>query len=118
MRETLGLRGAFRGILPPVMLRGFSMGSNRAGYSAVERFFARKGSDQGSRELKGLELAVAGFVSGACQCITDHPQDRLKCRAQTTGELHFRETFASYWRMAMAISKKDGLSGWTRGLAP
>lgn len=32
IRRTIGVKGLFRGVLPPVTLRGVSMGMNRAGY--------------------------------------------------------------------------------------
>eukprot|EP01084_Bolivina_argentea_P021477 39902_1 len=39
IKNTIGFRGLYRGVLPPVTFRGLAMGLNRTGYNTSEKYF-------------------------------------------------------------------------------
>ncbi len=114
IRNTIGVRGLFRGILPPVTLRGMSMGMNRAGYE----FASKITEDQNKTPPKGLRLIGVSAFAGLCQTFGDLPLYNIKCRAQTTKDPRFNESFRGYYRMAKEITIKEGIRGWSNGFVP
>tara|TARA_B100000745_G_scaffold284000_1_gene218388 strand:- start:103 stop:945 length:843 start_codon:yes stop_codon:yes gene_type:complete len=114
IRRTIGVKGLFRGVLPPVTLRGASMGMNRAGYE----FASKITEGQNKTPPKGWRLIGVSAVAGFCQAIGDTPLYAIKCRAQTTKEPHFNESFRGYYRMAKEITVREGIRGWSNGFTP
>ena len=114
IRRTIGVKGLFRGVLPPVTLRGVSMGMNRAGYE----FASKITEGQDKSPPKGWRLMGVSAVAGFCQAIGDTPLYAIKCRAQTTKNKHFKETFGGYLKMAKNITMKEGIRGWSNGFLP
>tara|TARA_B100001013_G_scaffold67003_1_gene35022 strand:+ start:1505 stop:2347 length:843 start_codon:yes stop_codon:yes gene_type:complete len=114
IRRTIGIKGLFRGVLPPVTLRGFSMGMNRAGYE----FASKITEGQDKSPPKGWKLTGVSAFSGLCQTFVDLPLYNIKCRAQTTKDPCFNESFRGYYRMAKEITVKEGYKGWTNGFIP
>ena len=117
MHSTIGLRGFMRGVLPPVVFRGFSTGFGRFGYGLGDNFFTVRGGHK-VKALKGNELLLTAALSGLFQVVGDHPLYIVKNRAQATQSVEFKETFNSYWRMCKEITRSEGLYGWSRGLVP
>merc|ERR1719410_2414884 len=89
------------------------MGMNRSGYNLAENYFTN-----GEIPLKGKHLALTGAFAGFCQAIGDHGLYLVKCRAQTTKQKEFQETFRSYWRMGKEITKKRRIQGMETRIYP
>ena len=113
IKNTIGIKGLYRGVLPPVTCRGISMGMNRSAYNSAEKYFTNK-----QTPLKGKHLFATGIFAGFWQGVGDHCLYLVKCRAQTTKQKDFQETFRSYWKMGKEITKTEGIRGWRRGFIP
>ena len=111
--NTGGLKSAYRGVIPPVTLRGFSMALNRSGYS-----LGTTALQTNNEKLPLGKLALVGGFSGLCQALGDSPLYLVKCRAQTSKNPNFKETFSTYWNMSRQISRIEGMRGWANGLLP
>jgi hypothetical protein len=112
IHRTIGMKGIFRGVLPPMAFRGFSMALNRAGYNFGNSI---KSNDVINKYQK---IALVGSFSGLCQAIGDAPLYILKCRAQTTGKKKLDESFSTYLKMAKEITRREGMHGWSNGFIP
>ena len=110
IKHTIGIRGLYRGVLPPVTCRGISMGMNRSAYNSAEKYFTNK-----ETPLKGKQLYATGMFAGFWQGVGDHCLYLVKCRAQTTKQIEFQETFRCYYKMGKEITKNEGFKGWRRG---
>jgi len=112
IQRTIGIRGIFRGVIPPMTLRGFSMALNRAGYNFGSSIETKNDIN------KYYRTALIGSFSGFCQAIGDSPLYILKCRAQTTGKKHMNESFSTYFKMCKEITYREGIRGWSNGFIP
>tara|TARA_B100002049_G_C16077276_1_gene375629 strand:+ start:620 stop:1450 length:831 start_codon:yes stop_codon:yes gene_type:complete len=113
IHRTIGIKGIFRGVLPPMALRGFSMALNRTGYN-----FGHSIKSNNNVINKYSKIGLVGSFSGLCQSIGDAPLYILKCRAQTTGRKKMDESFSTYIKMAKEITRREGIRGWLNGFIP
>jgi len=111
--KASGIKGLYRGILPPVAFRGVSMGMNRFAYNVAEKYFTGK-----QQPLKGKNLALTGAFAGFWMAFSDHCMYLVKSKAQTSKSKDFTETFRSYWKMGCKITRTEGFKGWRRGFVP
>lgn len=112
IKRTHGLPGFYRGLLPPTVLRGFGLASNRFGYNLGMRIFD-KGVD-----VKGTwRMYVVGGIAGLCSGIVDQPIQLLKCRAQVKTGLT-KETFSLYILMLRRMWKFEGINAFVNGGVP
>jgi len=119
-----GLRGFFRGALPPVLGMG---PKNAVGFVAQAwalRWFEGAPGDTPTNVLKRgaglLNIAAAGCVAGLVQSIAVVPTDRLKCQLQIHPGPHTPGYQAGTLRqVATTLIREEGLcSGLFRGLWP
>jgi len=111
IRCTHGFSGFYRGVLPPTVLRGVGMATNRIGYNVGLQLF--KGE-----QVKGTwRMWVVGSIAGIFTSFADLPVKLLKVRAQTKAGLT-KETFSLYAEMLRRIWKYEGFRAFTNGLIP
>jgi len=111
IRYVHGVSGFYRGVIPPTVLRGLGISSNRAGYNLGMQLF------EGERVNGTWRIWVVGSIAGLCTAVVDVPVHLLKCRAQVRLGLT-KETFGLYMEMAKRIWKYEGFFAFTNGLLP
>jgi len=105
-----GPLGFFRGVLPPVILRGLTMGINRWAYSFADKNCYAK--DPYTRSL-----LVGGF-SGGTLGFFETPIHLLKNRAQTmANKVQFSESLVGYVRLGRQMVVEEGLRSLGCGMS-
>jgi len=105
-----GVLGFYRGVLPPVVLRGFTMGINRWAYDLANNYYT--GTNEYWRSW------WLGFFSGAVTHTAENPIHLLKSRAQTGVSGEMKETLSAYVRLGGSCIREEGIQSLTVGLAP
>jgi len=111
IKNTYGLSGFYRGLIPPTVLRGISLSANRGGYNIATRWF------EGEKINGTWRIWVVGGFAGACAGVVDMPIQLLKCRAQVKRGF-YKETLSLYAEMLKRIWKYEGIRAFTNGLIP
>jgi len=111
IKRTHGIAGFYRGLIPPTVLRGFGLATNRAGYNAAMQFF------EGEKVKGTWRIWAVGAFAGVCTGVVDMPIHLLKCRAQVKVGLQ-QESFHLYAVMLKRIWKYEGFRAFTNGLTP
>ena len=106
-----GFRNLYFGVIPPVVIRGFSFSLQRAtiyvGNGVLDRVCSPTTREWMHRT--SADQALLGSLAGSLTLITDCPIHLLKCRAQTTkvpGE--HTETLRTYYRTAVTMYRNHG----------
>lgn len=105
-----GILGFYRGVLPPVVLRGITMGINRWAYDFADRYYP--GQHRYGRSW------WLGFFAGAVTSIAETPIHLLKTRVQTGVSGDMKETLAAYFRLGRVCIKEEGFRSLMVGVAP
>jgi len=100
-----GVLGFYRGLLPPVILRGFSMSVSRFTYTNVEKKYKHAN--------KHITSFVCGFITGSVVAVSDCPL-LVKTRAQTIPG--FAENLKDYKKLCRNIFQERGLRTFFTGV--
>jgi len=111
IKNTYGLAGFYRGVIPPTVLRGFGLAANRGGYNLASSYF------KGEKIQGTWRIWVVGGFAGGCAGVVDMPIQLLKCRAQVKKGL-MKESFSLYAQMIKRIWNYEGILAFTNGLIP
>jgi len=105
-----GSLGFYRGVLPPVVLRGLTMGINRWAYA-----FADRNSSFSNPWVRSIW--VGGFSGGALGFF-ETPIHLLKNRAQTMqNKAQFSESILGYARLGYSMVTKEGMRSLGCGMS-
>jgi len=105
-----GSLGFFRGVIPPVILRGLTMGINRWAYSFADRNCFAKDPYIRSLLVGGFSGGVLGFF--------ETPIHLLKNRAQTMGnKVQFSESLLGYMRLGHRMVVEEGIRALGCGMS-
>jgi len=108
--QEFGVLGFYKGVLPPVVLRGLSMGINRWSYD-----FANNNYPGQNRFGRSWWLGVfAGGMTG----IVETPIHLLKTRVQTGVSGEMSETLSAYMRLGFLCVRDEGFRSLTVGVGP
>ena len=123
-----GLRGFFRGAIPPLLGMGPRNAIGFASHCQALRFLEGAHPQQPTIELKRnakmRNIAAAGCIAGLVQCVVVVPSDRIKCQLQVQGiqrqERVSTRTRAGVLQQCVAtLLREDGLqAGLFRGWWP
>ena len=99
------------GVIPPVVIRGFSFALQRAsiyvGDGILDRFCSP--ATRAWMHRTSVDQAVLGAVAGSLTLITDCPIHLLKSRAQVTNKPgEHTETLRTYYRTAVTMYRNHG----------
>jgi len=111
IKNTYGLGGFYRGVIPPTVLRGLGLAANRGGYNLATSYF------EGEKIMGTWRIWVVGGFAGGCAGVVDMPIQLLKCRAQVKKGLA-KESFSLYAQMLKRIWNYEGILAFTNGLVP
>eukprot|EP00941_MAST-03F_sp_MAST-3F-sp1_P000120 g120.t1 len=118
-RKCGGVKGFYRGVLPPMSFRGASFAIQRSAIgianSTVDYFTFGKNTKISERWRGAAMGAFGGFVAS----ITETPVLLLKTRGQTANGAKFQENFQTYWKLSRNIyTQEGGITALWRGLVP
>lgn len=113
--KNFGVQGMFRGIIPPVVLRGLEVGINRFAYDRMQRYC--RAQPKGSFLAKN-ELWLKGAAAGASCGIPAHFTLMLKNKAQCLNDPNYKETLPNYWKMLVRTYRTEGFRGLGSGGLP
>jgi len=108
--KEAGIGGFYRGVLPPVVLRGLTMGINRWSYEFADQNYP--GQNRFGRSW------WLGFFAGAMTSIAETPIHLLKTRVQTGVSGEMKETLGAYFRLGAICVREEGVRSLLVGMTP